>query len=211
LDKELSQRGHRYVRYADDIVILVGSLRAAKRVKSSITNFIEHRLKLKVNATKSRICHPLELNYLGHSFTGVGQRLLSLTSEQRIKSKIRQVTQRNRGRSFEHIIAELTPILRGWLNYFQGAMMKKKLLKLDSWIRKRLRSYRLKQCKRAIGMMRFLRKLGVPENRCWTTAASRKGWWRKSSTPACHEGMNNEWFKEQGLFSLLDNYLRLRA
>lgn len=211
LDKELSKRGHCYVRYADDLVILVGSLRAAERVHSSITNFIERHLKLKVNETKSRICRPLDLNYLGHSFTGVGQRLLSPSSEERIKSKIREVTQRNRGRSFEHIIAELTPILRGWLNYFQGAMMKKKLLKLDSWIRKRLRCYRLKQCKRAKGMMRFLRKLGVPEKRCWTTAASRKGWWRKSSTPACHEGMNNDWFKAQRLFSLLDNYLRFRA
>lgn len=207
LDKELSRRGHRYVRYADDLVILVGSQKAAERVKRSTTTYIENHLKLKVNKTKSRICRPLDLNYLGHRFMGNGQILLSQESEERLKSKIRQTTQRNRGRSFEQIIKELTPLLRGWLNYFKAAAMKKKLKSLDSWIRKRLRCYRLKQCKRAIGMMRFLRKLGVPENRCWTTAASRKGWWRKSSTPASQEGMNNKWFKEQGLYNLVENYL----
>jgi RNA-directed DNA polymerase len=78
--------------------------------------------------------------------------------------------------------------------------MRKKLKELGSLIRKRLRCYRLKQCKRAIGMMRFLRKLGVPKNRYWTTAASRKGWWRKVSILACQEGMNNKWFKGQDLF-----------
>lgn len=207
LDKELSKRGHHYVRYADDLVILVGSQKAAERVKGSTTTYIENHLKLKVNKTKSRICRPLDLNYLGYRLMGNGQILLSKESEERLRSKIRQVTQRNRGRSFEQLIKELTPLLRGWLNYFKAAEMKKKLKILDSWIRKRLRCYRLKQCKRAIGMMRFLRKLGVPENRCWTTAASRKGWWRKSSTPACQEGMTNKWFKQKGLFSLLENYL----
>lgn len=207
LDMELSKRGHQYVRYADDIVILVGSQRAAERVKKSITNFIEDKLKLRVNRTKSRICRPLDLNYLGHRFTSRGRILLSQERETRLKNKIRQVTRRNRGTSFERIVKELTSVLRGWLNYFKAAEMKNRLEALDSWIRKRLRCYRLKQCKRAKGMKCFLRKLGVPEQRCWTTAASRKGWWRKSSTPACQEGMNIKWFKEQGLFSLLDNYL----
>lgn len=211
LDKELSIRGHHYVRYADDLLILVGSQRSAERVKTSTTTFIEKHLKLKVNKTKSRICGPLELNYLGHRFMNNGRALLSKESEQRLKSKIRKVTQRNRGRSLKQVIKELTPLLRGWLNYFRGAQMKGKMSELDSWIRKRLRCYRLKQCKRALGMMRFLRKLGIPEKRCWTTAASRKGWWRKSSTPACQEGMNNNWFKEQGLFSLLENYLLSRS
>ncbi len=206
LDMELSQRGHHYVRYADDLVIVVGSLQAAERVKSSITRYIEENLKLKVNESKSRICRPLELNYLGYRFTNGGDILLSEESKRRLKTKIRQITARNRGRSIDQIIKELNVKLRGWLNYFKLAKMKKHLQEIDSWLRRRLRCYRLKQCKRAIGMVRFLRKLGVPNNRAWTTGASRKGWWRKSATPACHEGMNMEWFDGQGLINLSKLY-----
>lgn len=206
LDKELSVRGHQYVRYADDIVILVGSLQSAQRVKKSITTYIEGHLKLKVNETKSRICRPLELNYLGYRFKNNGEVLLSEESEKRLKDKIREVTKRNRGRSLSQIISELNTKLRGWLNYFKLAKMKGRLRVIDGWIRRRLRCYRLKQCKRAVGMVRFLRKLGVPNNRAWTTGASRKGWWRRSSTPACHEGMNNEWFDKQGLINLSKIY-----
>jgi len=211
LDMELSKRGHHYVRYADDVLILVGSQKSAERVQISVTTYIETTLKLKVNKTKSRICEPLDLNYLGHRFMKNGQILLSEESEKRLKGKIRKLTQRNRGRSLEQVIQELNALLRGWLNYFKLAKMKKKLIILDSWIRRRLRCYRLKQCKRAISIMRFLRKLGVPENRSWTTASSRKGWWRKSGTPASHEGMNKKWFFKQGLFSLTTTYLSFNS
>lgn len=211
LDKELSKRGHHYVRYADDLLILVGSQRAAERVQLSVTTYIETVLKLKVNKTKSRICKPLGLNYLGHRFMKSGQILLSEESEKRLKGKLRKLTQRNRGRSLEQVIKELNALLRGWLNYFKLAKMKKKLTILDSWLRRRLRCYRLKQCKRAISIMRFLRKLGVPEKRSWTTAASRKGWWRKSGTPASQEGMNKDWFFKQGLFNLSTTYLSFNS
>ncbi len=211
LDMELSCRGHHYVRYADDIVIAVGSLQSAERVQQSITTYIETNLRLKVNASKSRICRPLDLNYLGHRFTNSGEILLSETSEKRLKEKIRICTQRNRGRKLETIISELNSKLRGWLNYFKLAKMKSRLRNLDSWIRKRLRCYRLKQCKRAKGMLRFLRRLGVPKIRAFTTATSRKGWWRKSSTPACHEAMNNNWFSQQGLFNLSEVYAALNT
>ena len=211
LDKELSKRGHLYVRYADDIVIATGSLRAAERVQTSVTSYIENHLKLRVNRTKSKISRPWELNYLGHSFLSNGTICLSKESEGRLKEKLRNLTRRNRGRSLEQVLNELRPILRGWLNYFHLAKMKNKLIALDSWLRRRLRCYRLKQCKRAIGMMRFLHKLGVPKKRAWTTAASRKGWWRKSATPACNEGMNKDWFDQQGLFNLTENYLVLNA
>lgn len=206
LDKELSVRGHTYVRYADDIVIAVGSLQSAKRVKESITNYIEDCLKLKVNETKSRICRPLALNYLGHRFTKGGDILLSRESERRLKEKIRTITKRNRGISFTQLIKELNPVLRGWLHYFRNAMMKGKLKALDSWIRRRLRCFRLKQCKRRIGIVRFLNRQGVPRKRAWTTAISRRGWWRKSSTPACHEAMNLNWFNQQGLINLTSFY-----
>jgi RNA-directed DNA polymerase len=211
LDKELSQRGHKYVRYADDIIIVVSSQLSAERVNRSIINFIESRMKLKVNRAKSRLCKPLELNYLGHSFNKDGSIYLSIESERRLKQKIRVVTQRNRGRSLEQVISELNPLLRGWLHYFRNAKMKKKMTKIESWLQRRLRCYRLKQCKRSIGMMRFLHRLGVPKKRAWTTAASRKGWWRKALTPASHEGMNNEWFANIGLYSLKENYSLLHT
>ena len=211
LDMELSMRGHHYVRYADDVVIVVGSLQSAERVQQSITTYIETRLRLKVNAAKSRICRPLDLNYLGHRFTNGGEILLSESSEARLKDKIRTCTQRNRGRKLEAVIAELNTKLRGWLNYFKLAKMKNRLRSLDSWIRKRLRCYRLKQCKRAKGMLRFLTRLGVPKRRAFTTATSRKGWWRKSSTPACQEAMNNNWFTKQGLFNLSEAYTTLHT
>lgn len=211
LDMELSIRGHHYVRYADDIVIVVGSQQAAERVQKSIRTYIESHLRLKVNASKSRICRPLDLNYLGHRFTNGGDILLSEASEQRLKDKIRECTRRNRGIKLEAVIKELNMKLRGWLHYFKLAKMKSRLQSLDSWIRKRLRCYRLKQCKRAKGMLRFLTRLGVPRRRAFTTATSRKGWWRKSSTPACHEAMNNDWFTKQGLFNLSEVYTTLHS
>lgn len=211
LDMELSIRGHHYARYADDIVIVVGSLRAAERVQKSMTTYIEDHLRLKVNATKSRICRPLDLNYLGHRFTNGGDILLSEASEERLKDKIRECTRRNRGMKLETVIEELNMKLRGWLHYFKLAKMKSRLRGLDSWIRKRLRCYRLKQCKRAKGMLRFLTRLGVPKRRAFTTAINRKGWWRRSSTPACHEAMNNDWFTEQGLFNLSEVYTTLHS
>lgn len=209
LDRELSQRGHCYVRYADDIVILLRSEQAARRVKKSITNYLELRMRLKVNEDKSRICCPLELDYLGHRFTNVGQILLSEPSEKRLKAKVRQLTRRNRGKSMKEILIELNSILRGWLNYFRLAQMKSKIRALDSWIRRKIRCYRLKQCKRAIGIARFLKKLGVPPQRAWTTASSRRGWWCKSSTPACNEGMNTKWFEQIGLINLTQHYQKV--
>jgi RNA-directed DNA polymerase len=159
LDKELSKRGHCYVRYADDIVIAVGSQKSAERVETNVTRFLEESLELKVNREKSAIRRPTELNYLGHGFLNDGTPILSKASEQRLKSKIRQLTQR----------------------------------------------------KRAKGMMRFLHKLGIPKSRAWTTATSRKGWWRKSLTPASHEGMNNDWFETEEVYNLSHHYSLLHS
>lgn len=211
LDKELSKRGHHYVRYADDVIIATGSQKSAERVETSVTTFIERNLKLKVNRSKSAIRRPRELNYLGHGFMNNGDPILSKSSEKRLKDKIRELTSRNRGRSFEQVKADLRSSLRGWLNYFYKAQMKSRLEQIDGWIRRRLRCYRLKQCKRALGMMRFLHKLGIPKKRAWTTATSRKGWWRKSLTPASHEGMNNEWFEMEEVYSLSYHYSLLNS
>jgi RNA-directed DNA polymerase len=209
LDKELSQRGHSYVRYADDVKIFVSSQQRAEEVKSSITRYIENKLKLKVNTTKSRICKGYELNFLGHSILGNGSLGLSKQSETRLKSKLKEFTQRNRGISLEEMLVKLRTIQQGWLQYFRYATMKGKMESIDGWLRRRLKCFRLKQCKRTIGIVRWLRKLGVEETLSWRTALSGKGWWRISNSPAINIGMNNKWFIAQGYYSLSENYKSL--
>jgi len=211
LDKELERRGHQFVRYADDLIILVESRGSAERVLRSLTNYIEGHLKLKVNRKKSRLIMNWELNFLGHGINYDGSLLLSKPSEKRLKAKLKELSRRNKGKSFVEIVSKVNQYLRGWLHYFRYAKIKTKLRELGSWLRHRLRCYRLKQCKRALGMSRFLRKLGVPNNRSWTTAASRKGWWRMASTPAAHEGMNKLWFARIGLIDIESFYVRLQS
>mgnify|MGYP001794548677 CR=1 FL=1 len=198
LDKELERRRHSFVRYADDLQVFINSEAAGHRVLSSLVGYIERKLRLKVNHSKSGVRECPDVNYLGYRLLRGGKFGLSADSERRFKDKVREITRRNRGISFERVLKELNRFLVGWLNYFYLCQMKKKLLHLMSWIRRKLRCYRLKQCKRAIGMARFLMKLGVPRSRSWTTAASRKDWWRKSDTYAAHEGRNLKWFAEIG-------------
>ena len=211
LDKELEKRGHCFVRYADDVIVLVGSKRSADRVQASLIRYVEDELKLKVNLQKSQVVRSWAVNFLGHGINVDGSLILSRSSEERLKYKLRQITRRNRGRSFSQIIAEVNRRLQGWLHYFRKAKMRGKLINLVGWLKHRLRCYRLKQCKRAIGIARWLQKLGVPKNRSWTTAGSRRGWWRKAGSPAAHEGMNNHWFTEQGLIDVLRVYSRLHV
>lgn len=123
--------------------------------------------------------------------------------------KIRKITRRNRGVKFEQIISELTPVLRGWLQYFQYAQCHKVLRTLDAWIRRKLRCFRLKQCKRTITMQRFLESMGVAKWQSWILALSGKGLWRKSNCPQSNLAMGYQWFAEQGLYNLSFNYERL--
>lgn len=206
LDKILEVRGHRFVRYADDLIILVRSKAAAQRVKESVTAYIEGRMRLKVNRKKSRTCRPQELNFLGHSILPGDHLGLSQESESRLRAKLRRLTQRRRGISLTRMVREVNTVLRGWLNYFRHARMKTRLKRLDGWIRRRIRCFCLKQCKRTIGIVRFFLQRGLPSWRAWRTALSGKGWYRLACTPASHEAMNRQWFQSIGLFGLLDNY-----
>lgn len=209
LDKELTRRGLSFVRYADDLQIFAGSLTSAKRIMESVTKHIENKLKLKVNRDKSAIRKPTQTNFLGHCIYYNGLVGLSKDSEQRLKDKLRKITKRNRGVSLESIIHQLSSVLRGWLQYFRFASMKSRLDKLDAWLRRKLKCYRLKQCKRCIGVVRFLRKLGVEKTLVWRTALSGKGWWRLSNSPAINIGMCNKWFDTMGYYSLSKNYAKL--
>ena len=131
---------------------------------------------------------------------------ITFLSRAEYKAKIKEKTKRSRGISLEQMIKEVNLLLRGWLNYFGKAKMKVKLYQLMGWLRRRIRCFRLKQCKRAIGISRFLRRLGVPEWRSWLLALSSKGWYNKSNTPQSHESMNNDWFAKIGLFDMYAYY-----
>jgi RNA-directed DNA polymerase len=177
LDRELEKRGHKFVRYADDCNIFVRSQEAGERVMQSVSNFIENKLKLVVNKDKSKACDVNQTKFLGYTIQKGGWLSVSKQNQKRFKEKIRLITKRNRGRSFESLISELNPVLRGWLQYFQYSKSLKLMRDLDSWIRRKLRCYRIKQCKRVSTLQQFLKKLGVKKRRSWMLALSGKGHW----------------------------------
>jgi RNA-directed DNA polymerase len=210
LDKELERRGHKFCRYADDCNIYVQSQAAGERVLASVTRFLEERLKLRVNRSKSAVASVGERKFLGHRLLKDGTQIIAPQSLDRARDRIRAITRRNRGVSFEQLVTELNSFLTGWVAYFRHAKAKGVLSEFGGWVRRKLRCVRLKHRKRAKSITDFLHGLGVPWDRCWTTAASGKGWWRMAHTPAAQEGMSNAWFQAQGLVNPLDRYLQLQ-
>jgi RNA-directed DNA polymerase len=210
LDQELERRGHAFCRYADDCNIYVRSQAAGERALASVTRFLEGKLRLRVNREKSAVAPVNERKFLGYRLLANGTLVVAPQSIQRAKDRIRQLTRRNRGVSFERVIGELNLFTRGWTAYFRHAKAKGALRELDSWLRRKLRCVRLKQRKRAASIATFLQHLGVPKNQSWTTAACGKGWWRMAQTPSASHAMSNQWFQQQGLVNLLDRYLELQ-
>lgn len=202
LDKELERRGHKFCRYADDCNIYVKSQEAGERVLKSITEFLGIRLKLKVNETKSAVAHVTKRKFLGYSFRRDSELKVANQSLVKFKNRIRELTSRNRGRKLEHVIKELNQYLNGWISYFRLSANISVFNGLDSWIRRRLRCYRLKQRKRTYSVYKFLVELGVSVQNAWKLAKSSKGWWRLSLNPNIHTAMSNVWFDRSGLVSL---------
>jgi RNA-directed DNA polymerase len=210
VDKELERRGHRFCRYADDLNIYVRTKVAGERVMASVTRFLEKRLRLRVNRTKSAVAYVGERKFLGYRLFAGGRLTIAPESLARCKGRIREITRRNRGVSLERMISELNSFLTGWVTYFALDSAKGHLLRLDEWIRRKLRCVRLKQRRRAKSIADFLRELGVPEWRAWLLALSGKGWWRMAGSPQATEAMSIQWFKDQKLVSLTERYLTLQ-
>ncbi len=202
LDRELEKRGHKFCRYADDCNIYVKTLRAGRRVMDSLKQFLNKRLRLKVNEGKSSVSKVTERQFLGFRILQNGKINISKKSEENVKRVIRSITKRNRGRSLGKVIADLNKKLGGWINYFKLIDRPEQLRGLDRWIRNRLRCYRLKQRKRSYPIAKFLMGLGVNARHAWNTAKSDKGWWRLSMSPAIKQAMSNAWFEGQGLINL---------
>jgi RNA-directed DNA polymerase len=201
LDRELERRGHRFARYADDCNIYVGSERAGQRVMSSITRFITHRLKLKVNQAKSAVAQPRQRKFLGFSFTGGPEpkRRIAPKARERFKQRIRELTRRTRGISLAKMVADTATYLRGWLGYFGDCQTPSVLTELESWLRRRLRSVVWKQWKRGKTRFRELRKRGVGKDLAAQTAGSCHGPWRIAKSPALSIALPNAFFASLGL------------
>jgi RNA-directed DNA polymerase len=203
LDKELESRGHNFCRYADDCNIFVGSKKAGERVMASMVEFIEKKLKLKVNSEKSGVRHCSNVKFLGYTVMSGGRIRVADASVIKLKDKIRKITKRSRGVSFNRVIRELNASFKGWSSYFKLADSWLTMFReLDGWIRRRLRCYRLKQCGRSKAIVKLLRSLGTPENKCWGVALYSHGWWNMSNRVAVGHAMNNKWFALLGLQSL---------
>lgn len=209
LDKELERRGHKFCRYADDQNIYVRSERAGKRVYASVKNFLDKKLKLKVNNQKSSVARVSERKFLGYRIQSNGKLTVAPESLVRAKDKIRRITRRNRGISFNRVIRELNLFLVGWQNYFKLSNWLSTFRDLDSWIRRKLRCYKLKQKKRCYTIVKYLISLGIPRRQAWDLGKSGKSWWRLSLTPQLHRALNNDWFTQEGLISVQNRQAKL--
>jgi RNA-directed DNA polymerase len=209
LDKELERRGHNFCRYADDCNIYVRSRSAGNRVMRSIKRFIENKLKLKVNETKSAVDRPWSRKFLGFSFYRSKGKIRIRIHEKtikRFKEKVREITNRNKGISMGYRIERLNQITTGWVNYFGLADAKGRMKALDEWIRRRLRACIWKQWKKIKTRHDNLVKLGLADNEAWKFANTRKGYWRISNSQILNITLTNKYFESIGYKSLYDRY-----
>ncbi len=214
LDGELDQRGLRFVRYADDCNVYVRSERAGRRVKASLTKFIERRLRLKVNPDKSAVARPEERHFLGFTLRrkpedGEVEVLLSKRSQKRLAAKVVELTPRRWGGSLRACIARVNAYLLGWLGYFgkvtTDAMQA--IRKADAHIRRRLRAIQLAHWKRKTTIATKLTKLGVSKRAAWRNIyRGRSSLWKLSHNPAVERGLRNAYFAERGLVSLAETW-----
>ena len=211
LDKELEERGLNFVRYADDCIILTKSEKAANRIMISITKFLEEKLGLKVNVIKSKVDRPNGIKYLGfgfyydkqsHQFKAKPHQI----SVKKLKEKLKQLTSRSWGISTSHRVMKLKQLIVGWVNYFKIGQMKTLCKELDEHLRFRLRMCIWKQWKKVKTRYKNLQKLGIPREKAWEWANTRKGYARVARSFILCRTITNERLKKFGLVSLLDQY-----
>ena len=212
LDKELEKRGHKFVRYADDCNVYVKTQRAGERVMGSVVQFLEKKLKLKVNRQKSKVDRARRNKFLGFSFyryRGEVRIRVATRSLQRFRQRMRRMTRRTRSGKVEDIIREMNQYLRGWIGYFRLADTPSVFEDLDSWIRRRLRQMVWKRWKRGRTRYRELVALGVPRERAALGAVGTSPW-RMSRTPVVNEALSNAYLQKLGLEGIGQRYRHLR-
>jgi len=207
LDKELEQRGHRFARYADDLLILVKSQRAGERVKDSVTRYLTRKLKLVVNEQKSRVVKTNEAKFLGFNFRGTKLRWSDRAFED-FKHHIRKLTGRSWGVSMAYRFHKLAQYVRGWMGYFGISDYYRPIPELDHWLRRRVRMCYWKQWRYVRTKVKNLLALGTGKRQAILTAISSKSYWHLSRTLATQTGMTNEWLRSQGLISIRDLWMK---
>ena len=214
LDKELTQRGLRFVRYADDCSIFLKSKQAASRVLKSVTKFIEQKLHLKVNTEKTSICRPISFHLLGYNFVSTYKRgekgkyrlRVSPKAFARMKQRVKMITRKTRGISFSQRITELNRFMKSWLGYFRYAFMQEKLKALDVWIRRRLRYCIWKHWKKPDKRKRSYIRMGIPKGRAYSWSRSRMGGWAIAKSPIMITTVTNLRLKRRGYIEFNEYY-----
>ena len=212
LDKEITRRGHRFVRYADDCMIFCKSRKSAERTLENITPFIEGKLFLKVNREKTCVSHISKVKYLGYSFynyRGKCRFRVHPKSVTKMKNKIRELTNRSNGWGNEYRALKLTQFIRGWVNYFGMADMKALLTKTDEWLRHKIRAIYWKQWKKVRTKFKELKKLGVDKEKAWICANMRNGNWYCSGYFVLQTAFNNKKLRELGYPTFTEFYLKI--
>jgi group II intron reverse transcriptase/maturase len=209
LDKELEKRGIRFVRYADDTLLFARTKRSAQRILEHILPFIEGKLKLRVNREKTSVAYIGHIKFLGYGFypskNGIKLRVHS-KSVVKMKVRIREITSRNKGISYEVLKLKLKQYVRGWVNYFKLADMKKLLKETDKWLRRRLRMFVWKRWKKVKTRYRMLKRLGYNHQNAIKYSNTRKGYWRVSGSQILNCSITNKRLRESGYLFFSDYY-----
>jgi group II intron reverse transcriptase/maturase len=213
LDRELERRGHRFCRYADDCNIYVKSEAAGQRAMSAVTEYLQRKLKLKVNRDKSAVARPWDRKFLGYSLTWHKQARLKIAANSltRLKDKVQEIVTGNASRKLETTIKELNPVLRGWVSYFRLTEVKGVLQDLDRWIRRKLRCLLWRQWKRPATRNRRLQARGLDATRAWKSASNGHGPWWNAGARHMNDAYPKRTFDLLGLVSLLDTRQRFQC
>jgi group II intron reverse transcriptase/maturase len=212
LDQELERRGHRFVRYADDLVIFCKSKRSASRTLTTILPFIEDKLFLKVNHEKTVVSYVGKIKFLGFSFYKhkSGMRLrVHPKAIQKMKSNVKAFTSRSNGMGNEFRAMKMKRYIQGWINYFKIADMKILMNKTDEWMRRRIRMVYWKQWKKVKTKYKMLKQYGVNEWKAWEYANTRKGYWRISNSPILSRSLDNQTLINLGFIYFSDYYSKV--
>ncbi len=211
LDRELQQRGHRFVRYADDCNIYVRSRRAGERVLDSTERFLKKRLRLKVNREKSAVDRPWKRKFLGYTFTTHFQPKLKVAPEsvKRLKGRLREMFRRGRGRSLRRVIGELRPVLVGWVSYYRKSEVRNVFEQLDQWIRRKLRAILWRQWKRNWTRAKEMIRRGLSHEQAWTSATNGRGPWWNAGASHMNRAVPTRYLSQLGLVSLIQKRQQL--
>ena len=209
MDKELEQRGHRFVRYADDCNVYVRSRRSGERVMASLERFLSKRLRLRINRKKSAVARPWGRKFLGYTVTTSRKRKVAPQSLQRLHGRLRALCLRARGWRLDRLLEALAPIIRGWVAYFRLSEVKVVFERLDEWLRRRLRCILWRQWKRPRTRQRRLIQLGLDPTRAHRSAYNGRGPWWNAGASHLHQAIPTAWLRRRGLLSFLSEYQRL--